>query len=79
MALKPARGGLRVMNRTNHVAKIDLRVPEGEVLEVSEEVAAEFLKSPDFRLVEDAKTSAAPVEVEDVEPEAAPKRGRKRA
>lgn len=42
MALKPISPRLRVINKSNGVAKIDLRVAPGDELEVSADVAAQL-------------------------------------
>lgn len=42
MALKPISPRLRVINKSNDVAKVDLRVAPGDELEVSADVAAQL-------------------------------------
>lgn len=42
MALKPINPRLRVINKSNGVAKVDLRVAPGDELEVSADVAAQL-------------------------------------
>lgn len=56
MALKPINPRLRVINKSNGVAKVDLRVAAGDELEVSADVAAQL--GSEFAGV----STAAPVE-----------------
>lgn len=42
MALNPLNPRLRVINKSNGVAKVDLRIAAGDELEVSAEVAAQL-------------------------------------
>lgn len=47
--MKAPRGGLRPLhNRTNSVAKVELRVPAGGTVEVQADVAAQLLASGAF-------------------------------
>lgn len=77
MALKPIRPRLR--NISNDVAKVQITIPAGDEIEVSEEVAAQLAhQGAPMRDVAAPKAKAA-----DPEPEAegapAPKRSRKAA
>jgi hypothetical protein len=47
--MKAPRGGLRPLhNRRHSVAKVELRVPAGGVVEVQDDVAAQLLATGDF-------------------------------
>lgn len=67
MALKPPTPGLRrLRNFSNDIARVQVVVPSGDELEVSEEVAAQLPQ--EFRPVDWQRTTAEPSAVE-AEPE----------
>jgi hypothetical protein len=73
MALRPIVPGLRVMVNPSHdVGKVSLVVPAGDVLEVSDGVAAQ-LERQGFRGVEVAAPAAAPEIVAPAEGDSKPK------
>ncbi len=72
VSLNPVSARLRVINKSNAVAKVQVAVPAGEVLEVSAEFAsALFAASPAF-----VEVPSAPVDVQvSLDGEAIAKRG----
>ena len=66
MSLNPIAPRLRVVNKSNAVAKVQIPVPAGEVLEVSAEMAASLFAASSAFAVEVVEAPA-PV-AEDAEP-----------
>lgn len=67
--LNPIRGGLRLVNRTNGLARVELRLQPGDEIEVPEGSVLEQDRGP-LTPVEAPQTNPAPAAADTGEPEA---------